>query len=67
MRKPGYIELGRKLKQLLCKHDWKTYAVKETGPFMNIRGEKRVLACPKCQKIKMGSEYIAEYEGMGFK
>ena len=59
--------MKKRIKQLLCKHDWNTYIVENEGPFHNIRGEKRVLACPKCEKIKKGSEHIAEYEGMGFK
>lgn len=57
----------RWIKQLLCKHDWKIYVVNEPGGFKSLRGEKRVLACPKCKKVKKGSEHIAEYEGMGFK
>lgn len=60
-------EPKRIIKQLLCRHDWKTYAIPETGPLLNIRGEKRILACPRCKKIKKRSEHMAEYEGRGFK
>ena len=54
-------------KQLLCRHDWQVYKINGSGLFQSISGERRCLACKKCEKIKKGSEYSVKYEGMGFK
>jgi hypothetical protein len=55
------------IKQLRCRHEWKWYQVNEPGLFHNIRGERRVQACPKCEKVKRGSGIFVEYEGRGYK
>lgn len=55
------------LKQLLCKHDWKTYTLENVGPFYDIHGERRILACPKCEKVKKDSLHFVWYEEGGYK
>jgi len=49
------------IKQLFCKHEFKWFVINQNG-FQTIGGENRVMACPKCEKIKRNSEYFAKYD-----
>lgn len=52
--------------QILCKHkDTQWFAKTSTTGFFSLGGEQRVQICKNCGK--MLGEYVAEYEGNGFK
>ena len=52
-----------KIKQLKCKHSYKSY-IKHEGIFA-LNGETVVVMCEKCKKKKY--EYFREFEGNGYK